>query len=70
MITIPVEQFEALVADGLDGIPDELGANMENVAVMVDNTSPPGRLFGPYEGVPLTRRGNLCREGNCNCSEG
>jgi hypothetical protein len=41
-----------LAADGLDGIPDELRANMENVAVMVDNTRPPGRLFGPYEGVP------------------
>ena len=36
---------------------------MENAAVMVDTTSPPGRLFELYESVPLTRRGNLCREG-------
>jgi predicted Zn-dependent protease with MMP-like domain len=25
---------------------------------MVDSVSPPGRLFGLYEGVPLTKRGN------------
>jgi predicted Zn-dependent protease with MMP-like domain len=31
---------------------------MENVAVVVDDDSPPGRLFGRYEGVPLTRRAN------------
>jgi predicted Zn-dependent protease with MMP-like domain len=46
MITTSVEQFQALVADDLDGIRDELGANMENVAVKVDNASPLGRLFG------------------------
>jgi predicted Zn-dependent protease with MMP-like domain len=55
---MPVEQFEELVADALDGIPPELRAAMENVAVLVDELSPPGRLFGLYEGVPLTRRGN------------
>jgi predicted Zn-dependent protease with MMP-like domain len=58
VITMPVEQFEALVADALDGIPDELGRAMENVAVVVDDLSPSGRLLGLYEGVPLTRRGN------------
>jgi predicted Zn-dependent protease with MMP-like domain len=58
VITIPVEQFEQLVADALDGIPAELGAMMDNVAVMVDDVSPSGRLFGLYQGVPLTSRGN------------
>jgi predicted Zn-dependent protease with MMP-like domain len=53
-----VEQFEALVADSLDGIPEQLRGAMENVAVLVDDQSPPGRLFGLYEGVPLTNRGN------------
>ena len=70
MITIAVEQFEAWVADGLDGIPDQLGANMEYIAVMVDNTRPPGRLFELYEGAPRTRRGKRCREGNGNSREG
>jgi hypothetical protein len=58
------------VTDGLEGIPVELGANMENVAVIMGNTSPPGPLFGLYEGSPLTCRGNLCWEGNCHSSEG
>ena len=53
-----VEQFEGLVADALDEIPPELRGAMENVAVLVDDTSPPGGLFGLYEGVPLTSRGN------------
>jgi len=55
---MPVEQFEELVGNALDGIPERLGTTMENVAVMVDATSPPGRLLGLYEGVPLTKRGN------------
>ncbi|MGP0032617.1 MAG: metallopeptidase family protein [Acidimicrobiales bacterium] len=52
-----VEQFEELVADALDGIPPELRAAMDNVAVLVDDASPPGNLLGLYEGVPLTKRG-------------
>ncbi|HVB94722.1 MAG TPA: metallopeptidase family protein [Acidimicrobiales bacterium] len=58
MVTMSVEQFEALVTDALDGIPPDLGANMENVAVVVDELSPPGPLLGLYEGIPLTKRGN------------
>ena len=58
MVTMTIEQFEALVADALDGIPADLGSAMENVAVVVDDVSPPGRLLGLYEGIPLTRRGN------------
>jgi predicted Zn-dependent protease with MMP-like domain len=54
---IDVDAFEALVADALEEIPDELRAEMENVAIIIDDESPPGRLYGLYEGVPLTRRG-------------
>ena len=57
MVAISLEQFEELVADALDGIPAELGAAMENVAVMVADPSPLGRLLGLYQGVPLTSRG-------------
>lgn len=52
-----VEQFEELVANALDLIPPELGAAMENVAVLVDDHSPPGPLLGLYQGTPLTSRG-------------
>jgi predicted Zn-dependent protease with MMP-like domain len=57
MVTLTIEQFEKLVADALDGIPMDLGSAMENVAVIVDDSSRPGRLLGLYEGVPLTQRG-------------
>lgn len=56
MVDVPPEEFAVLVADALDGIPDELGKLMDNVNVFVDDTSPPGRLLGYYEGIPLTRR--------------
>lgn len=55
---MPVEEFEELVSDALDGIPEGLRANMDNVAVIVDDLSPPGPLLGLYEGIPLTKRGN------------
>lgn len=55
---LELERFEQLVADALDGLPESLGLAMENVAVMVDDRSPPGRLLGLYEGIPLTKRLN------------
>ncbi|HEX3840317.1 MAG TPA: metallopeptidase family protein [Acidimicrobiales bacterium] len=58
MVTMSIEQFEGLVTDALDGIPADLGGQMENVAVVVDDTSPAGPLLGLYEGIPLTERGN------------
>jgi predicted Zn-dependent protease with MMP-like domain len=57
MEPIDIDAFEALVADALATIPDELRAEMENVAIIIDSESPPGSLYGLYEGVPLTRRG-------------
>jgi predicted Zn-dependent protease with MMP-like domain len=55
VIDVDPERFEALVADALDGIPEELGRLMDNVIVRVSEADRPG-LFGLYEGIPLTRR--------------
>ncbi|HUP87110.1 MAG TPA: metallopeptidase family protein [Acidimicrobiales bacterium] len=55
-MNVDPERFAELVADAVDGIPEELGRLMDNVNVFVDDHSPPGRLFGLYEGIPLTRR--------------
>jgi predicted Zn-dependent protease with MMP-like domain len=57
MQPIDVDAFEALVAEALATIPDKLRAEMDNVAIIIDDQSPPGRLYGLYEGVPLTKRG-------------
>jgi predicted Zn-dependent protease with MMP-like domain len=55
MVDVPPEHFEALVADALDGIPEELGRLMDNVVVRIRDESRPG-LLGLYEGIPLTNR--------------
>lgn len=57
MVEISTKEFEWLVGDAMDSLPAELGAVMENVAVVVDDQAPPSRLLGLYEGVPLTKRG-------------
>jgi len=59
--TVDTETFEALVAEALDALPAELGDLMDNVAVLVaDSTdrTDMGSLLGLYEGVPLTHREN------------
>jgi predicted Zn-dependent protease with MMP-like domain len=58
MIRMDTAAFEELVSDAIDGIPPGLRSAMENVAVVVDDESPPGNLYGLYVGVPLTERGN------------
>jgi predicted Zn-dependent protease with MMP-like domain len=62
------DEFEGLVADALDGIPDEFAAYLSNVAVVVEDEPAPGllrslgldpqrsSLYGLYQGVPLARR--------------
>ena len=56
MVDVPPERFEELVAEALDGLPPELGAHMDNVAVFVEDTSHRVGLLGLYRGVPLTAR--------------
>jgi predicted Zn-dependent protease with MMP-like domain len=56
VIDVEPEWFEEKVADALDGLPEELGLLMSNVAVTVDHDDGPPGLLGLYQGVPLTRR--------------
>ena len=56
MVSVSAERFEELVVEALDSLPPEIGRQMRNVAVMVEDDSPDG-LLGLYEGVPLTARG-------------
>jgi predicted Zn-dependent protease with MMP-like domain len=67
-VRIPPEEFEALVEQALDGLPEEYAALLDNVAVMVEEEPDPedmeelgldpevDELFGLYQGVPLTER--------------
>jgi len=56
MVEVGAEQFEAMVSEALDGLPEELGELMSNVAVTVDHGEGPRGLLGLYQGIPLTRR--------------
>lgn len=50
------ERFEEMVATALDGLPEDLGKLMRNVAVTVEHGPGPRGLLGLYQGVPLTSR--------------
>ncbi len=58
MVDMTREDFEDAVRDGLDLVPADLAAQMDNVVVLVEDDAPPDdpELLGVYEGVPLTER--------------
>jgi predicted Zn-dependent protease with MMP-like domain len=56
MIEVEPEHFEEMVASALDGLPEDLGRLMSNVAVTVEHGAGPPGLLGLYQGVPLTSR--------------
>jgi len=56
VVDVPMERFEDLVAEALDGIPPELGRLMDNVAVFVEEGRAASGLLGLYQGIPLTKR--------------
>lgn len=56
MIEVEPEQFEAMVSEALDGLPEALGRMMSNVAVTVQHDGGPRGLLGLYRGIPLSRR--------------
>lgn len=62
-VDVSAARFATLVADALDSIPEDIASKMDNIAVVVDDFAPPGRLLGLYEGVPLTNRGNYGQGG-------
>jgi predicted Zn-dependent protease with MMP-like domain len=54
---LPLPRFERLVDEALDAVPEELWAQFENVAVIVeDQDADEPELLGIYEGIPLTER--------------
>ena len=56
MIDVDPGRFEDMVIMALDGLPEELGRLMRNVAVTVEHGPGPPGLLGLYQGIPLTSR--------------
>ena len=51
-------EFDRLVNDALDELPDDIRGLMTNVAITVEDEPPPGQpLLGLYEGIPWGKRG-------------
>ena len=50
------DDFDALVAEALDGIPEEFARYLENVSVVVEDEPDEEGLYGLYQGVPLSER--------------
>ena len=60
MHSLNAEEFEKLVVDELDLLPDEMVDGLENVVFVTEDRPEDGSLdlLGLYDGVDLTRRGN------------
>jgi len=54
-IEVELDQFEELVADGLELLPDTLRRLIDNLVIVVEESHPED-LMGLYEGTPLTER--------------
>jgi predicted Zn-dependent protease with MMP-like domain len=54
------EEFEKLVADELDQLPDEMVDGLDNVVFVIEGRPEDGSLdlLGLYDGLALTERGN------------
>jgi predicted Zn-dependent protease with MMP-like domain len=94
MVSVSDEQFEQFVSAGIDAIPERFLDNLKNVAFVTGTVPTPEQraklelrhdqsLYGLYEGIPLTKRGNnynlvlpdkitifkVPMEHNCNSAE-
>ncbi|MBO1738739.1 metallopeptidase family protein [Leifsonia sp. TF02-11] len=59
MVRIADDEFERLVDEVFDGLPEDMVRPLENVAILIAD-QPLGarpRLYGLYTGHPLTKRG-------------
>ncbi len=55
---LSAEEFEQIVEEELDALPDEIVDGLENVAFVVEDAAEGGEdLLGRYDGVDLPHRG-------------
>ncbi len=51
------DPFDEAIDEALSSLPSELRAEVSNVAIVVEDEPPDGRLLGRYSGVPRAARG-------------
>lgn len=59
-LTVSEEQFEALVSDELDRLPEDMINGLDNVVFVIEDLPEDGSmdLLGLYDGLAVTDRGN------------
>lgn len=59
MLDVSEEEFDALVSDELDKLPDDMIDGLDNIIFVVEDRSEDGStdLLGLYDGLALTERG-------------
>lgn len=53
------DPFEEAIEEALSSLPNDLRAEVSNVAILVEDEPPDGRLLGRYSGVPRSLRGSV-----------
>lgn len=57
MLNVTEEDFEQLVSDGIDSLPDDLLEQLDNVIFLIEDWAPDGSsTLGIYEGFSLVDR--------------
>ncbi|CAG7601772.1 metallopeptidase family protein [Leucobacter soli] len=58
MLSVTLEEFEALVSEGIDSLHEGMLAELDNVIFLVEDLPPDGSdILGVYEGFSLAERG-------------
>ena len=57
MVRFTDDEFDALVEDAIDSIPERFLAELDNVVFAVEDEPDDGETLGCYEGVSLLERG-------------
>jgi len=55
-VEMSMHEFEDLVGEALDLVPEQFTKAMDNVVILVENRHPTRNLYGLYHGVALTQR--------------
>ena len=57
MLDVSMEEFEALVSEGLDTLPDEMLEHLDNIIFLVEDRPEDGSdILGVYDGFSLAER--------------
>lgn len=57
MLDVSVEEFETMVSDGLDTLPDEMFEHLDNVIFLIEDKPEDGSsVLGTYDGFSLLER--------------